>query len=130
MGEHDYAMQGREGKGVLRSYVAKMTGQSRAQATRLIGKYVATGDLRATVYRRHPFPTRYTRIDTACLASVDEAHDTMSKPATRKVLEREFVEYGKSEYERLASISVAHLYRLRKSKSYRTRQASFTRTCR
>ena len=128
LGEHDYARLGREGKGLLRSYVAKMTGQSRAQVTRLIGKYVATGELRASVYLRHRFPKRYTRIDTACLASVDEAHDTMSGPATRKILEREFGEYGKSEYERLASISVAHLYRLRKSKSYRTRQASFTKT--
>ena len=71
LGEHDYARLGREGKGLLRSYVAKMTGQSRAQVTRLIGKYVATGELRASVYRRHRFPTRYTRIDTACLATVD-----------------------------------------------------------
>ena len=82
--EHDYAKQGREAKGLLRSYVAKMTGQSRAQVTRLIGKYVATGEVRPTVYRRHRFPTRYSRIDTACLVLVDEAHDTMSGPATRK----------------------------------------------
>lgn len=126
--EHDYAKQCREAKGLLRSYVAKMTGQSRAQITRLIGKYVATGEVRPNAYRRHRFPTRYTRIDTACLASVDEAHDTMSGPATRKILEREFGEYGKHEYERLAGISVAHLYRLRKSKTYRTRQATFTKT--
>jgi hypothetical protein len=126
--EHNYAKQGREAKGLLRSYVAKMTGQSRAQVTRLIGKYVATGEVRPTAYRRHRFPTRYTRIDAACLASVDEAHDTMSGPATRKILEREFGEYGKREYERLAGISVAHLYRLRKSKTYRTRQATFTKT--
>jgi transposase InsO family protein len=126
--EHDYAKQGREAKGLLRSYVAKMTGQSRAQVTRLIGKYMATGEVRPTAYRRHRFPTRYTRIDTACLASVDEAHDTMSGPATRKILEREFSEYGKQEYERLASISIAHLYRLRKSKTYRTRQATYTKT--
>ena len=126
--EHDYAKQGREAKGLLRSYVAKMTGQSRAQVTRLIGKYVANGEVRPTAYRRNRFPTRYTRIDTACLASVDEAHDTMSGPATRKILEREFGEYGKQEYERLAGISVAHLYRLRKSKTYRTRQATFTKT--
>jgi transposase len=126
--EHDYAKQGREAKGLLRSYVAKMTGQSRAQVTRLIGKYVATGEVRPTVYRRHRFPTRYSRIDTACLVLVDEAHDTMSGPATRKILEREFGEYGKQEYERLAGISVAQLYRLRKSKTYRTRQATFTKT--
>lgn len=126
--EHDYAKQGREGKGVLRRYVAKMTGQSRAQVTRLIGKYVAAGEVRPTAYRRNRFPTRYSRIDIACLASVDEAHDTMSGPATRKILEREFDEYGKREFERLAGISVAHLYRLRKSKTYRTRLATFTKT--
>lgn len=126
--EHDYAHQGREAKGMLRSYVAKMTGQSRAQATRLIGQYLATGEVRPTVYRRHSFPARYTRIDIAHLAAVDEAHETMSGPATRKILEREFVEYGNREYERLAGISVAHLYRLRKSKTYRTRQATFTKT--
>jgi transposase len=126
--EHDYAKQGREGKGLLRSYVAKMTGQSRAQATRLIGKYLATGEVHATVYRRRRFPTRYTGIDAACLAAVDEAHDTMSGAATRKILEREFGEYGHSDYERLAGISVAHLYRLRKTKTYRTCQATFTKT--
>ena len=95
--EHDYAKQGREAKGLLRNYVAKMTGQSRAQATRLIGQYLATGEVRPTVYRRHRFPTRYSRIDTAHLAAVDEAHDTMSGPATRKILEREFGEYGNRE---------------------------------
>jgi len=126
--EHDYAKQGREAKGLLRSYVAKMTGQSRAQATRLIGQYLATGEVRTTVYRRHRFPTRYSRIDTAHLAAVDEAHDRMSGPATRRILEREFGEYGNREYERLAGISVAHIYRLRKSKTYRTRQATFTKT--
>ena len=36
--------------------------------------------------------------------------------------------YGKRDYTRLAGISVAHLYRLRKSKTYRTRQATFTKT--
>lgn len=126
--EHDYAQQGREAKGLLRRYVAKMTGQSRAQITRLIGKYMATGEVRPASYQRHRFPARYTRMDMARLAAVDEAHDTMSGPATRKILEREFYEYGKREFEQLAGISVAHLYRLRKSKSYRTRQATFTKT--
>jgi len=126
--EHDYAQQGREAKGVLRNYVAKMTGQSRAQITRLIAKYVANGEVRTTVYRRRRFPVRYTRADTACLATVDEAHDTLSGPATRKILERELGEYGKGKYERLAGISVAHLYRLRKTKSYRARYATFTKT--
>lgn len=59
---------------------------------------------------------------------MDEAHDTISGPATRKILEREFGEHSRREYERLAGISVAHLYRLRKRKSFRTRMARFTKT--
>lgn len=37
-------------------------------------------------------------------------------------------EFGKHEYAGLAQISVAHPYRLRQSKSYRTRRMHFTKT--
>ena len=126
--EHDYAKQSREAKDLLRTYVLKMNGLSRAQVTRLIGQHSRQGQVREAVYRRRRFPRRYTRADAALLASVDEAHETLSGPATRKILERELAEFGKSEYERLAQISVAHLYRLRHSKSYRTRRVHFTKT--
>ena len=123
--EHRYARQGRESKGLVRSYVRKMTGLSRAQATRLIGQHARTGEVQEAGYRRHRFPTRCSKIDAALLAAVDEAHDTLSGPATRKILEREFAEFGKQDYVRLAGISVAQLYRLRHSKSDRTH---FTKT--
>ena len=126
--EQDYRQQSREAKGLLRTYVLKMTGLSRAQVTRLIGQHSRQGEVQEAVYRRRRFPTRYTRIDAALLAAVDEAHDTLSGPATRKILEREFSEFGKPEYARVAQISVAHLYRLRQSKSYRTRRTHFTKT--
>ena len=65
------------------------------------------------MYRRRRFPERYTRADIELLASVDEAHETLSGPATRRILQREVELYGKQEYARLAAISVAHLYNLR-----------------
>lgn len=126
--EQGYGQQGRQAKGLLRSYVAKMTGLSRAQVARLIGQHARQGEVKEAVYRRHRFATHYTRIDAALLAAVDEAHDTLSGPATRKILEREFDEFGKHEYQRLAQISVAHLYRLRQSTSYRRRRTHFTKT--
>lgn len=52
----------------------------------------------------------------------------MSGPATRRILEREYRQYGKPEYERLATISVAHLYNLRQQPRYRERRLSYTRT--
>jgi len=52
----------------------------------------------------------------------------LSGPATRRILEREYRQYGKPEYERLSTISVAHLYNLRQQPRYRERRLSYTRT--
>jgi transposase InsO family protein len=78
--------------------------------------------------RRHRFPTRYTRADIELLAQVDEAHETLSGPATRRVLQREFREYGKPEFQRLASISNGHLYNLRRNPRYRQRLNHYQKT--
>src|ERR1039458_10256721 len=88
-------------RALLRSYLAKMTGLSRAQVTRLIARYRKSGSLQSAPYRRHRFPQRYTRADIELLATVDAAHENLSGPATRRILEREYGQYGKPEYERL-----------------------------
>src|ERR1700756_2836379 len=76
--EQEYTHQGRRERGVLRRYIAKMTGLSRAQITRLLARYVATGQVRMQTGRRHRFPQRYTRADIELLARVDEAHEGLS----------------------------------------------------
>jgi hypothetical protein len=126
--QQEYARQGTAGRGLLRRYVEKMTGLSRAQVTRLIQRYTSSGRVEATLYRRHCFAPRYTRHDIELLASVDEAHESLSGPATRRILEREVQLYGKQEYARLATISVAHLYNLRRGQGYRERSLHYTKT--
>jgi transposase InsO family protein len=125
---HGYQQQSRRGRGLRRRYVEKLTGLSRAQVTRLIGRYRKSGEVQEAPYRRHRFPQRYRRGDIELLAAVDEAHETLSGPATKRILEREVREYAKAEYERLASISVAHLYNLRKQRRYRECRLSYTKT--
>jgi transposase InsO family protein len=126
--QQQYPKQGRKARGLLRRYLEKMTGLSRAQVTRLIAHYRAHGELQPAPYRRHRFPQRYTRADIELLATVDEAHETLSGPATRRILQREHQDYGKPEYQRLASISVAHLYNLRHQQRYRERRLNYTKT--
>jgi hypothetical protein len=125
---HQYASLGRPGKGLVRRYIARMTGLSRAQVTRLIAAYGNTGRVKAAAYQRARFATRYTTADVDLLAYVDKAHGNLSGPATRRILEREYTEYGQAAYQRLAAISVAHLYRLRSSEGYRKRNASYQPT--
>ena len=126
--QQEYARQGRRARGLLRRYIGKMTGLSRAQLTRLVGGYVATGRVRMKTSRRHRFPRRYTRADIELLAQVDEAHETLSGPATRRILQREFREYGKPEFRRLAAISNGHLYNLRHTPRYRQRLKNYQKT--
>ena len=128
LGQQEYHQQGRRARGLLRRYLAKMTGLSRAQVTRLIARYRKSGSLQPAPYRRHRFPQRYTRADIELLAAVDEAHENLSGPATRRILEREYRLYGKREFERLASISVAHLYNLRQQPRYRERRLHYAKT--
>jgi transposase InsO family protein len=126
--EQEYARQGKASRGLLRRYIEKMTGMSRAQVTRLIGRYIASGRVGVRAYRRHRFAARYTMADVELLASVDEAHETLSGPATRRILEREYQQYGKQEYARLASISVSHIYNLRRERGYRQRRLNYVKT--
>jgi len=123
-----YARLNRSDKGSVRNYLARMTGLSRAQVTRLITAYGQTGRVKAVVYQRTKFVTLYTMADVTLLAYVDKAHGNLSGPATRRILEREYTEYGQAAYQRLASISVAHLYRLRNSEGYRKRNTSYQPT--
>jgi transposase InsO family protein len=123
-----YEQRGRKARGLLRRYVGKMTGLSRAQVTRLIGRYRWQREIQPVAYRRHRFPQRYTRADVELLATVDEAHETLSGPATRRILEREYHQYGRPKFERLASISVAHLYNLRQQPRYRERRLHYSKT--
>jgi len=115
----EYASLVREGKGLVRRYLAKMTGLSRAQVTRLIAQYRECGEVRAKAYRRRRFASRYTSADVALLAEVDEAHQTLSGPATQKILQRALYDFGDQRFERLAEISVAQVYRIRHSRPYR-----------
>jgi hypothetical protein len=41
------------------------------------------------LYRRHRFASRFGRKDVALLGAVDEAHGTLSAPATKRILERD-----------------------------------------
>jgi transposase InsO family protein len=125
---HQYASLDRPGKGLVRRYIARLTGLSRAQETRLITAYRQTGQVKAAVYQRTKFATLYTSADVELLAYVDKAHGNLSGPATRHILEREYSEYHQVAYQRVSGISVAHLYRLRNTAAYRKRNTGYQPT--
>lgn len=123
-----YGTQPKAVRGLILQYIVKLTGLSTAQVDRLVRRFKTTGEVAVTGYRRNRFAQRFTRGDLELLAAVDEAHDTLSGPATKRILEREFHVFGHAEYERLATISVAHLYNLRRKRRYRECRLQYVKT--
>ena len=74
---HRYPALSRWEKGLVRSYVACMTGLSRAQVTRLITGYTASGGVKAATYQRRKFASRYSKADIELLAYADKAHGNL-----------------------------------------------------
>ncbi len=87
-----------------------------------------TGPVRRRTGVRHRFAVHYTPADIHLLAKTDELHETLSGPATKKIFEHAFTVFENAAFERLASISVGHLYNLRKSTGYKKKRPSFTKT--
>ena len=125
-----YHRLGKPDKGLVRRYLGKVTGLSRAQLTRLIARHRRTGRVedRRGGPPAKPFVRRYTRADIRLLAEVDAALGQMSGAATRKVLRRQYHEFGDARFERLAGLSNGHLYNLRKSRTYRNLRRVWRRT--
>ena len=124
-----YARLRRAGKSVVLRFLERVSGYSRAQLTRLVGR----GRKLAPLVKQYPaqrigFTRTYTDADVLLLAHTDTLHGTLSGPATKKLMERAFKVFGERRYERLATISVAHLYNLRKRSGYLRHRRVWTKT--
>ena len=124
-----YGRLNRPDKGVVLRYLIATCGYGRSQLTRLLAR-VLDGQSLYKRYRApaHAFARRYTPADALLLAEVDRAHGTMSGPATVHLLKRALHVHGDMRFERLAGLSVSHLYNLRHSVTYQNQRVNFTKT--
>ncbi len=125
----DYRRLVRPDKGLIRVYLGRTSGYSRAQLARLIRQYLDCG----RVVQRYAAPQAgfartYTDADVRLLSETDALHSTLSGLATKKLMERAYQIFADARYERLALISVAHLYNLRKRSGYLRHRQVWTKT--
>ena len=94
----------RAGKGRVREFLAKVTGYSDSQLSRLIAQQRRTGRIRDHRLRppARPFATVYTTADAVLLAEVDEAFGQPSGPAIKRILWRQYHVFGDERFKRLA----------------------------
>jgi len=126
--QYRYRQLGKADKGVITRYLLKVTGYSHAQTKRLIRQYVKTGFVVVKPSHRNGFKQTYTKADIRLLASMDERHNQPSGAVLKKFCERAYRRFGEETYQRLATISVSHLYNLRASTTYQRQRCTLTKT--
>ena len=125
----DYRRLVRPDKGLIRVYLGRTSGYSRAQLARLIRQYLDCGRVVQRYAAPHAgFARTYTDADVRLLSETDALHSTLSGLATKKLMERAYQIFADARYERLALISVAHLYNLRKRSGYLRHRQVWTKT--
>jgi len=115
-------------KGLLLSFMCHVSGYSRIQVKRLTKTWLEKGKLQPRSSAGNGFTCKYTDVDRRLLAKLDELHGTLSGPATKKLCERAWLLFNLSAYQRLAGISVSHLYNLRRSTAYQKNRRQFDKT--
>ena len=123
-----YLLISRQQKGVVLRYIMKISGYSRQQLTRLVSQYRRSGVLKRRQHTASGFAKKYSDADVHLLAKMDERHDSPCGPAIKKLCERAFQVFSQEEYASLASISVSHIYNLRKSRTYTRQRQYFAKT--
>jgi hypothetical protein len=115
-------------KGVLIRYLIRLSRYSRQQITRIIQRYKKTSTCTRKQRTENGFSRRYTDGDIRFLADLDELYETPCGAVIKKYCERAFQRNADINYARLATISVSHIYNLRKSKTYKNKRQFFTKT--
>ena len=129
----DYARRKKRERGILLRYLRHTSGYSRPQVTRLVKQWRANRLADVPLAKRYgapaaPFARKYTPFDIELLVEMDKANEDVCGPAIAHLLQRAYWDYDDPRYERLAKLSVSHLYNLRKSAGYQVLRRSFTKT--
>lgn len=129
---HNYKKCKKQEKGIIRQYILKITGLSRAQANRLIGEFLEHGRIKKadekSKEKRNCFSRKYKEADIKLLVVADNAHGRLSGPAMIRSLRREYEVFGRTEYANLKNISISQLYRLRTNDKYVKDALTFEKT--
>ena len=113
-----FSLKKRKEKRIVLDYIAKITKRSRPQIKRLIWKKKKFKKIKLSTVKKNVFPVLYGTSDISRLIETDNAHGRLSAPATKRILEREYLVYDKIAYEQIRHISVPHIYNLRKKRQY------------
>ena len=128
LGKFRYFSETKKHRGIIKAYLATVSGYSNAQIDRLVACKRTTGRVCLKERTQPTFPRVYTAEDIALISEVDNAESRRTGGAVKKTLSDMYRVYDDKRFERLANISVSHLYNLRGTRIYQSRSLTYTKT--
>lgn len=124
-----YSKLGKKDKGIVRKYLVRYSGYTQTHIDHLIARWKNTKHKLCRKERtQQQFERVYTPADIQLLADVALAYRHQNGRALREVCRSMFHEYNDLAFERLAKISVSHLYALKKTNVFVSRAGIYTKT--
>lgn len=102
-------------KRIVQRYLKFLTGYSKGHIKTLISSWKKGLLYFNPVRKRNKFPVKYFASDIARLIDTDVAHGCLNGKTTKGIMQREFLVFGKVEFENISHISVSQLYNIRKT---------------
>jgi len=125
----NYLKLGKKEKGITRKYLIRYSGYTETHIDHLIARWKKDGcKLLRKERTQQQFERVYTPADIQLLADVALVYRHQNGRALREVCCAMFYEYGDLTFERLAKISVSHLYALKKTNVFVSQAGTYTKT--
>jgi len=115
-------------KGLVRQYLTLYSGYTSSHVDTLIRQYKQTEKIEAAARTQPTFERIYTRTDIVLLAQFADAYDHQNGKALKHAMWEMYHVYGDERFERLAGLSVAHLYNLKRTPTFKEEALTYTKT--
>lgn len=128
LGRFKYVSLKKKEKSIVKKYLIIMTGYSEGAIDKLIAKKRRTGRLVPKERTQNRFQRFYEPRDIELLAEVANVSLNQNGRALSEMCKSMYCDYGDLKFEKLAKISVSHLYNLKKTRIYESKFLHYTKT--
>lgn len=128
LGKFRYYSLRKKDRGTVKHYIITMTGYSEGAIDKLIAKKKERGCIVQKERTQNAFVRFYEPRDVSLLADVSNVTLNQNGRALKEMCLSMYTEYGDIRFEKLAKISVSHLYNLKKTRVYESKSLFYTKT--
>jgi hypothetical protein len=128
LGKFRYRFLRKKDKSAVKRYIVTMTGYSEGAVDKLIARKKEDGKIFVRERTQNTFARFYEPRDVSLLADVANVTLNQNGRALKEMCMSMYTYYGDIRFEKLAKISVSHLYNLKKTRVYESKLLFYTKT--